>query len=54
MNGYTDHPAKMACETECAKRNAHISKHHPMRWKPLWDSVNGWKPALRPSQNKPA
>ena len=46
---FTDTPAKTACQAECDKRNKNISKFHPLRWKPLWDSVKGWHPELRPT-----
>lgn len=48
MNEFTDTPAKAACQELCDKRNAHISKTHPMRWKPLWTADKGWHPELRP------
>ncbi len=46
---YQDEIAKGECIRECLKRNAHISKFHVMRWRPLWTHGKGWFPALRPS-----
>lgn len=48
MTNFTDPDAKAACQALCDKRNKSIGKHHPLRWKALHDSVNGWKPQLRP------
>lgn len=46
---YTNTDAKNACLAECVKRNKHISRFHPCRWRPLWTQGKGWFPALRPA-----
>lgn len=48
---FQDLNAKADCETVCIRRNAHISRFHPMRWRPLWAHGKGWFPALRPVSN---
>lgn len=52
MTNYTDNDAKAHCADECAKRNLHISRFHPCRWKPLWDCSRGWSPKLRPVKGR--
>jgi hypothetical protein len=44
---FQDIEAKAFAMAECDKRNAVISRFHPMRWKPLFSHGRGWFPALR-------
>lgn len=36
-----------AVQAECDKRNKHISKFHPLRWRPMWNHKDGWHPELK-------
>lgn len=47
MGNFHDEQQKAVCQAECDKRNKSIGKHHPLRWKPLFEPGKGWKPNLR-------
>lgn len=44
---FQDMEAKALAEIECDKRNRHISRFHPCRWRALFSHGKGWHPELR-------